>query len=84
VALVLLSLSLSGERVGLAGESSCENINSSSVSCRVEFFDVSILFGIWKMVFEYALWELFPLAVKDVCPAHPFSGKVKASNSGKE
>jgi hypothetical protein len=36
------------------------------------------------MVFEYALWELFPLAVKDVCPAHPFSGKVKASNSGKE
>lgn len=51
VALVLLSLSLSSEGVGLAGEPSCEDINSSSVSCRVEFFDVSVLFGIWKMVF---------------------------------
>jgi hypothetical protein len=51
VALVLLSLSLSGEGVGLAGEPSCEDINSSSVSCRVEFFDVSMLYGVWEVMF---------------------------------
>jgi hypothetical protein len=51
VALVLLSLSLSGEGVWLAGETSCKYINSSSVSCRVEFFDVSMLYGVWKVMF---------------------------------
>ena len=72
VALVLLSLSLPGERVWLAREPSCKDINSSSVSCRVEFFDVSMLYGVWEVMFKYATWELFPLAVEDVRPAHPF------------
>lgn len=64
VALVLLSLSLSCEGVGLAWEPSCKDINSSSVSCRVEFFDVSILYGVWEVMLQNLSRELFPLAVE--------------------
>ena len=84
MALVFLSLSLSGERVGLAGKTSCEDINSSSVSCRVEFFDVSMLFCVWKMVFQDLAGELLPLAVEEVCPPHPFGSEVEASYPGEE
>jgi len=79
VAFVFLAHTLSCEGVGLARESSCEDINSSKVSCRVEFFEVSILYGVWEVVFEDLPWELFPLAVEDVLPAHPLGGEVKPS-----
>jgi hypothetical protein len=84
VALVLLSLSLSGEGVGLAGKPSCEYINSSSVSCRVEFFDVSMLYGVWEVMFQDLSRELFPLAVEDVVPTHPLGGQVETTDPGKE
>jgi len=84
VAFVFLSLSLSCERVWLAGEPSCEDINSSSVSCRVEFFDVSMLYGVWKMVFQNLAGELLPFAVEEVCPPYPFGSEVEASYPGEK
>jgi hypothetical protein len=33
------------------------------------------------MVFKYFLPELVPLAMEDILPSHPFSGKIKASDA---
>lgn len=81
VALVVFALSLSGEAVWLAREPSADNINSSSVSCRVELADVLVLFGMGKMVFKNSPWEVLPLAIKNVCPTCPFGGQVKPSDT---
>ena len=51
MAFVVWSLTLSCDWVGLARESSAEDINSSSVSCRIKLSDVCILFGIRKVMF---------------------------------
>jgi hypothetical protein len=81
MAFVLLSESFPCGAVGLARESSAKYINSSSVICRVEFSDVSILFGVWEVMLEDFAREFFPLAIEEVFPTHPFSREVKAANT---
>ncbi len=81
VALVVFALSLSGEAVWLAGEPSADNINSSSVSCRVEVPDVFVLRDMWKMMFKYAAGKVLPLAIEYVCPTNPLRGKIETSDS---
>jgi hypothetical protein len=81
VTFVFFSKSFPCDGIWLAREASAKDINSSSVSCRVEFSDVSILFGVWEVVLEDFSREFFPLAIEEVLPTHPFGCEVKASDS---
>jgi hypothetical protein len=64
----------------LAGESSAENINASSIFSCVEVFDVFILFGVGEMVLKDFTRKLLPLAIEHVIPSVPFCCEVKASD----
>jgi len=81
MAFVFLSEPFPCDGIWLARESPAKDINSSSVICRVEFSDVSILFGVWEVMLEDFAREFFPFAIEEVFPPHPFGGEVKASDS---
>lgn len=81
---IVFSLSFACLGVGLAWESSGNNVNCSGEWCGVEGMDVGVAFDIGKVFGENALapWVYFDL--KDILPASPLGGEVEASDTGKQ
>jgi hypothetical protein len=83
VALIVFALPLSCDAVGLAGEASAKDINSSSVICRWEGRDIFVQFRIWEVMGKDTLPERVHFAVKDVLPSHPLGGQIEAAYAAK-
>lgn len=84
VAVIVRSLSSSGERERLAWEAAREDCNFSPPRGEVCFSDVVITFRIWVMVFEYAAAKRVNLAVEQVLPPRPVGGDFRAADAAEK
>jgi hypothetical protein len=81
VSLVIFAKPFACHGIRLAWESSCEDVDGSSMNREVCLFNVSIGYCVREVMFKDFLWKGFYLAMKDVVPTHPFGCKIKATDS---
>jgi hypothetical protein len=81
MSVILLAESFSCHAVWLAWESSCEDVDCSSVNREVCLRDVMVLYCVRPIVMKDFLPERIPLAMEHVFPSHPFGGEVKTSDA---
>jgi hypothetical protein len=81
VAVILLAESLSCHAVGLTRESSCEDVDGSSVNREVCLRDVIVLYCVRPIMMKYLLTKGIPFAMEYVFPSHPFGGEVETSDA---
>jgi hypothetical protein len=77
VALVIFTESASCDRVWLAGESPCEDVDSSSMRSKRDVCDVFITDCFGEVVLQNSATEGVPLAVEYILPTHPFGSEIK-------
>ena len=81
VAVVLRAPALAREAERLAGEAAGKDVDASPPNGKVCCLDVSVLFRMGKMVFEYSLAKRVYLAVESVRPPGPLRSEVEAASS---
>jgi hypothetical protein len=84
VAVVLRALALACETERLAGETACEHVDAVSPNGKVCCSYVSVLFCIWKMVFEDFSTKRVYLAVEGVRPSRPLGSQIKTADAAEK
>nr|WP_229311011.1 hypothetical protein [Larkinella soli] len=81
MAFILLAEPLSGEGVGLTGETPANKVNCAPVGLAVEGLDVAVAFCIGKVFSQHLAAPFIDFNLHHRLPPHPFGGKVKSSNT---